>query len=278
MSASTFPSSAVPFQRHAIAAIVRRDYQLARSYRLAFAMDLLFGFANLILYFFISRTFTGVGRTAGLHGAPSYFAFALVGIVITVVMAAASTSLGMRIREEQLTGTLEALVVQPLNSFELAVGLVGFPFLFAMFRALAYLGIAWMWLDVDLARADWGGVALVFLSAGLALTSLGIALGAFVFVIKRGDVLASLAVFALGLISGSLFPVSVLPGWLEPLAKIAPMRFAFDGLRSALYRGSGWGEDVVVLALLGVLTLPLSIWIFDRSLRFAERKGSLAQY
>jgi ABC-type multidrug transport system permease subunit len=278
MNASTFRFSAVPFRRHAIAAIVRRDYQLARSYRLAFGMDLLLGFANLILYFFISRTFTGVGRTAGLHGAPSYFAFALVGIVITVVMTAASTSLAMRIREEQLTGTLEALVVQPLGSFELAVGLVGFPFLFAMVRALAYLGIAWAWLNVDFARADWSGVALVFLSAGLALTSLGIALGAIVLVIKKGDVLASLAVFALGLISGALFPISVLPDWLEPLAKIAPMRFAFDGLRSALYRGSGWGEDVVVLALFGALTFPAAVWIFDRSLRFAERKGSLAQY
>jgi ABC-2 type transport system permease protein len=278
MNASTFHFSAVPFQRHAIAAIVRRDYQLARSYRLAFALDLLLGFANLILYFFISRTFTGVGRTAGLHGAPNYFAFAVVGIVITVVMTAASTSLAMRIREEQLTGTLEALVVQPLSSFELAIGLVGFPFLFAMVRAVAYLGIAWAWLDVDLAQADWSGVTLVFLTAGLALTSLGIALGAIVLVVKKGDVLASLAVFALGLISGSLFPISVLPGWLEPLAKIAPMRFAFDGLRSALYRGSGWGEDVVVLALFGALTFPAAVWIFDRSLRFAERKGSLAQY
>jgi ABC-2 type transport system permease protein len=278
MSASTFPSRTVPLRKEAIAAIVQRDYQLARSYRLAFGMDLLLGFANLILYFFISRTFTGVDRTAELHGAPSYFAFAVVGIVITVVMTAASTSLAMRIREEQLTGTLEALVVQPLSSFELAVGLVGFPFLFAMVRALAYLGIAWAWLDVDLARADWSGVALVFLTAGLALTSLGIALGAIVLVIKRGDVLASLAVFALGLISGSLFPISVLPDWLEPLAKISPLRFAFDGLRSALYRGGGWGDDVAVLAVFGALTFPVAVWIFDRSLRFAERKGSLAQY
>src|SRR2546430_12758383 len=98
-------------------------------------------------------------------------------------MTAASTSLGVRIREEQLTGTLEALVVQPLTSFELAVGLVGFPFLFAMVRALAYLGIAWAWLDVDLSHADWSGVALVFLSVCLALTSLGIRLGAIVLVI-----------------------------------------------------------------------------------------------
>lgn len=278
MRASTFPARTVPLRKEAIAAIVQRDYQLARSYRLAFGMDLLLGFANLILYFFISRTFTGVDRTAELDGAPTYFAFALVGIVITVVMTAASTSLAIRIREEQLTGTLEALVVQPLSSFELAVGLVGFPFLFAMVRALAYLGIAWAWLDVDLAQADWSGVALVFLTAGLALTSLGIALGAIVLVIKRGDVLASVAVFALGLISGSLFPISVLPDWLEPLAKISPLRFAFDGLRSALYRGGGWGDDVAVLAVFGALTFPVAVWIFDRSLRFAERKGSLAQY
>ena len=160
----------------------------------------------------------------------------------------------------------------------LAVGLVGFPLLFAMVRALAYLGIAWAWLDVDLGQADWSGVALVFLTASLAFISLGIALGAIVLVIKKGDALASLAVFALALISGSLFPISVLPGWLEPLAKIAPMRFAFDGLRSALYRGSGWGEDVVILALFGALIFPAAVWIFDRSLRFAKRKGSLAQY
>jgi ABC-2 type transport system permease protein len=193
-------------------------------------------------------------------------------------MTAASTSLAIRIREEQLTGTLEALVVQPLSSFELALGLVGFPFLFAMVRALAYLGIAWAWLDIDLGHADWVGVGLSFLTAGLVLSSLGIALGAIVLVIKKGDVLVSLAVFALTLISGSLFPISVLPGWLEPLAKVAPTRFAFDGLRSALYRGNGWGEDVLVLLLLWALTLPIAFWIFDRSIRFAEQKGSLAQY
>jgi ABC-2 type transport system permease protein len=278
MSASICSSRALLFRRHPIAAIVRRDFQLARSYRLAFGMDLVLGLANLILYFFISRTFAGVDRTAELHGAPTYFAFALAGIVITLVMTAASTSLAIRIREEQLTGTLEALVVQPLSSFELALGLVGFPFLFAMVRALAYLGIAWAWLDIDLGHADWVGVGLSFLTAGLVLSSLGIALGAIVLVIKKGDVLVSLAVFALTLISGSLFPISVLPGWLEPLAKVAPTRFAFDGLRSALYRGNGWGEDVLVLLLLWALTLPIAFWIFDRSIRFAEQKGSLAQY
>ena len=266
-----------PVRVQAIAAIMHRDYHITRSYRLAFGLDLFFGVANLFLYYFISRTF-GHASPASLDGAPSYFAFAVVGIVVMVVMQAASASTAVRIREEQLTGTLEALVVQPITSLELGLGLAGFPFVFAIVRAVVYLAVASAWLGVDVGQADWPGTALVLLTGGAARTSLGIALGAIVLVIKKGDVLAGLAIFVLGLLAGSLFPTSVLPGWIQPLAKISPPRFALDGMRSALYRGTGWGEDAIVLALLALLTLPLAVWIFDRALRFAERTGSLAQY
>ena len=279
MAASTFPASRqlLVIRAQAITAIVRRDYHITRSYRLAFGLDLVFGVANLLLYYFISRTF-GSASTASLDGAPSYFAFAVVGIVVMVVMQAASAATAVRIREEQLTGTLEALVVQPITSLELALGLAGFPFVFAIVRAVVYLAIASAWLGVDVGQADWPGTALVLVTAGAALTSLGIALGAIVLVIKKGDVLAGVAIFVLGLLAGSLFPISVLPGWIQPLAKISPPSFALDGMRSALYQGTGWGEDAVVLALLAVLTFPLAVWIFDRALRFAKRTGSLAQY
>jgi ABC-2 type transport system permease protein len=262
---------------HAISAIVRRDYHITRSYRLAFGLDLVFGIANLLLYYFISRTFGPAGG-ANLDGAPSYFAFAVVGIVVIVVVQAASTALAVRIREEQLTGTLEALVVQPITSLELCVGLAGFPFVFALLRAVVYIAVAAALLDVPVGPADWPGAGLVLLTAGIALTSLGIALGAVVLVVKKGDVLASLAIFVLGLVGGALFSISVLPGWLQPVAKVVPTRFALDGLRSALYRGSDWGTDAAILALFAAVTFPVAVWIFDRALRFAERTGSLAQY
>jgi ABC-type multidrug transport system permease subunit len=99
-----------------------------------------------------------------------------------------------------------------------------------------------------------------------------------VLVLKKGDVLASISIFVLGLVGGALFSISVLPGWLQPVAEVVPTRFALDGLRSALYRGTDWGGDVLILVLFAAITFPLAVWIFDRSLRFAERTGSLAQY
>jgi ABC-2 type transport system permease protein len=279
MAVSSFRTrgSVVPVRWSAITAIVRRDYHITRSYRLAFGLDLFFGVANLLLYYFISRTF-GKAAGASLDGAPSYFAFAVAGIVVIVVVQAASTALAMRIREEQLTGTLEALVVQPITSVELCLGLAGFPFVFAFLRAIVYIALAAAFLGVPVGHADWPGMALVLLTAGAALTGLGIALGGVVLVLKKGDVLASIAIFVLGLVGGALFSISVLPGWLQPLADVVPTRFALDGLRAALYRGTDWGGDVLILVLFAAITFPLAVWIFDRALRFAERSGSLAQY
>jgi ABC-type multidrug transport system permease subunit len=257
--------------------MIRRDVQVTRSYRLAFVLDVVFGLLNLALFFFISRTFASV-HGADLHGAPTYFAFASVGIAITIVVDAASAGLAHRIRDEQLTGTLEALLIQPVTTAEVSFGLAGFPFVFAMLRAVFYLLVAAVWFHLDLGRASWIGFALVLVVAGVAFSALGVLLGAAVLVIKRGDVLVGLVIFAIGLVSGALFPIAVLPGWLEPVGKVMPTRFAFDGLRAAMFAGSGWWKDVGALAGYSVVGIPLAIWVFGRALKFAQRQGTLGQY
>lgn len=260
-----------------VLAIVRRDFLITRSYRLAFVMDLIVGVINLAVFFFISRTFDDVG-SANLNGAPSYFAFAAIGIAITVVIDAASTTLAGRIRQEQLTGTLETLLVQPVTVSELAFGLAGFPFFFAMIRAVLYLVIGGFWFDVDLEQLSLLGFVLVLLAAGAAFSALGILLGGIVLVVKRGQAVVGLIIFGMTLVSGALFPVSVLPGWLEPVGRIVPTRFAFDGLRDAVFLGTGWWGDAVALAFFAAAGIPLAIWVFRQALEHGRRTGSLTQY
>jgi ABC-type multidrug transport system permease subunit len=257
--------------------MIRRDSLVTRSYRLAFVLDVVFGLLNLVLFFFISRTFQNV-QGANLHGAPTYFAFASVGIAITIVVDAASTGLANRVRGEQLTGTLEALLVQPVTNAEVAFGMAAFPFAFAMVRAVFYLVVAVLWFHLDVARANWFGFSLVLIVAGVAFSALGVMLGGMVLVIKRGDVLVGMVIFAMGLVSGALFPVSVLPPWLEAIGKVMPTRFAFDGLRASMFVGTGWWRDVVALTIYSVAGIPAAVWVFGWALGVAQRQGSLGQY
>jgi ABC-type multidrug transport system permease subunit len=257
--------------------MVRRDVAVTRSYRLAFILDVFFGVLNLALFFFISRLFGDISE-ADLHGAPSYFAFASVGIAITIVVDAASTGLAQRIRGEQLAGTLEALLTQPVTRSEIAFGLAAFPFVFAMMRAAFYLVIAGLWFNVDLERADWPGFFSVLVASGAAFTAIGIMLGALTLVVKRGDVLVGMLIYVMGLVSGAFFPISVLPDWVEPIGKVVPLRFAFDGLRSSVFLGGGWGWDVGALLLTTAIGVPLAIWVFGQALAHTLRRGTIGQY
>jgi ABC-2 type transport system permease protein len=274
-AASTFPLR--PPRLNRILTLVRREYASRRTYRLAFVLDLLFGVANLLVYYFISKAL-GVGANADLGGAPSYFAFALVGIAITNVIGAASTGLAYRVREEQFTGTLEALMVQPVTLTELSAGLAGYPFLFSMGRAAVYILAGGWLLGVDFGSTDWLGFVVMLIVSALAFGSLGVVLGGVMLVVKRGEAVVGFFTYALGILGGAFFPISALPSWLEPIARIVPTRFAFEGLRHAIFVGGGWTRDAVILLVMGLVSLPLASYLFTKAVDYTRRAGTLTQY
>jgi ABC-2 type transport system permease protein len=258
-------------------ALIRRDFLITRSYRLTFVLDAFAGVIYLSTYYFISKIFDGV-PTSSLQGAPSYFAFAAVGAALAAVIDSVTTAITFRLREEQLTGTLEMLVVQPIRSSEICLGFVGFPFIFGGFRAALYLIVAGIWMDLDVAKVDWIGVVVMFLLSGAALATIGIASGALVLLFKRGATLVGLGLYALTLLSGSVFPISTLPDSLELIAKASPLRLAFDGVRSALFQGGGWERDALWLLLFGIAGIPVALYLFEASLQHTKRRATLGQY
>jgi ABC-type polysaccharide/polyol phosphate export permease len=261
----------------AVAAFARRDFLIASSYRLPFVADLTWGVIDLVLYFFISEV-VGPVPAADLDGAPSYFAFALVGILVSLVIGTATGEIAGRIRSEQLTGTLELLCAQPLSTGRLAAGYAAYPIAFAIVRVAFYFLVAVLFLDLATASADWAGVVLVLGASALAFFALGILAAAATVVFKRGDAVVEVAVFAMTFVSGALFPVSVLPSWAQSIGEVMPTWFAFDGLRKALFEGDGWETSAAVLAGIGIVGIPLAVRVFAAALQHAKRKGTLAEY
>jgi ABC-2 type transport system permease protein len=227
-AASTFLPRARP-RLNRVLTLVRREYASRRTYRLAFLLDLLFGVANLLVYYFIART-------------------------------------------------LEALIVQPVTLTELSAGLAGYPFLFSMGRAAVYILVGGSLLGVDFTHTDWLGFVVMLLVSALAFGALGIILGGVMLVVKRGEALVGLFTYALGILGGAFFPISTLPDWLQPIARIVPTRFAFEGLRHAIFLGGDWVADALVLLVMGIVALPIANYFFARAVDHTRRAGTLTQY
>lgn len=260
-----------------LAAFARRDFRIAASYRLPFVADLTWGVIDLVLYYFISKV-VGPDPGADLQGAPSYFAFALAGILMSLVIESATSDISGRIRSEQLTGTLELLCAQPVRTSQLALGYASFPLAFAVVRVFVYIGIAVVALGFAADQTDWVGVVVILVLSGVAFLGLGILAAAATIVFKQGEAIVDAAIFAMTFISGALFPLSVLPDWLEPIGRAMPTSFAFEGLRDALFRGEGWGPEAGALALIAIVGLPLCVWIFGKALAHSTRAGTLNEY
>ncbi len=253
-----------------------RDLKIARTYRVAIVLELAFGLLNLAVFYFISRLIES-GELA-LPTPGSYFDFAAIGIAIAVVIEAGVAGISVRLREEQLTGTLEGLMLQPLRSSEFAIGLGALPLAIGSARVVAYLLAGVLFLGLDLGNADWAGALIILISIVAALFSIGAAVAAATLVVKRSEVVIGVAAFAIAILGGAFFPISELPEPIRQLAEVLPTRLVFDGARDALLVGSGWGEEALGLGLFALIGLPLSFLLFRASLRSARRRGTLSEY
>lgn len=261
----------------AVFAFARRDSRTSASYRAALVFDVALTAITLVIYFYISKLFGRPARGT-LGGAPDYFSFVAVGVSAAVIVQAGAVGLAASLRQEQYTGTLEALSVKPVTTTEMAFGLAVYPFLFSMARSAVYITIAAGLLGADFSNIDPLGFAIGIALTGLALMSVGIAMGAFIFVVKRGEAVGAVLVSMLVLLGGAYFPISIFPAGIEAIGRFVPTRFAFDGIRAAVFRGEGWAEPLLKLLAFGAVSLPIAVFLFDQALKLAKRRGTLAQY
>jgi ABC-2 type transport system permease protein len=201
------------------------------------------------------------------NGTSSWFT-SVVSIInqitlLTVVLTGAAV-----IRERE-HGTLEHLLVMPLNAFEIALAKCwanGLVILLATIFSLAT--IVQGALQVPIA----GSVGLWLVGVMLYLffaTALGIFLGTISRSMAQFALLVILVIMVLQLLSGGNTPVESQPSWLQYLTYFLPSRHFVSFSQIIIYRGGGlsavW-ENFAVVAAIGILFFVYSLTLFRKSI------------
>jgi len=95
---------------------------------------------------------------------------------------------------------------------------------------------------------------------------------------EKGTQLGFVAQGVLLVVSGVYYPVSVLPEWMQAIAKISPATYALRGCRAAILEGAGitalWA-DIWPLLVIGAVSVPLGLWVFHTGEQYAKKHGKL---
>lgn len=263
-----------------------RDLLHEISYRTHFLLQTVGSFFFVTMWFFISRFVAGAFRPPDDLPGVSYFAFVLVGFAFFQYLQATLNSFSSKIRREQLTGTLEAMLVTPTPSSLVILGSTVWDYLMTTFRVMVILA-----LGAVLARASGEEIGLqasglpaffvLLLLTIIAFAGIGILSAAFTIWLKRGDPVNYLISAGSALLGGVFFQVEVMPMWLQQIARLLPITPALRAIRRALLTGAGISDvagEIQVLALFAAVLVPLGLLAFALSLRQARVAGTLVQY
>ncbi len=123
-------------------------------------------------------------------------------------------------------------------------------------------------------------VAVIVLSI-IVFAAVGNFGAALVIVVQQSGTIVAGALSIIGVISGTLFPITELPSWLQKIAHLSPLTYGLEALRSATLAEqppTSYARDLLVLMGFAIVLVPLSAWVLERAFRVAQRRGTLATF
>ncbi|MBO0959066.1 ABC transporter permease [Neobacillus sp. MM2021_6] len=168
---------------------------------------------------------------------------------------------GIGLLRERTTGTLERLLSTPIRRGEIVTAyLVGYG-LFAVLQTIIVVIYSITVLDIVLAGSIWN-VLLINLLLALVALSLGILLSTFAASEFQMMQFIPIAVIPQIFFAG-IFPLEGMADWLQVIAKVFPMYYAGDALKSVMYKGNGFSEiggDLLALVIFAGVFILLNIF------------------
>jgi len=229
---------------------------------------------------------SGMRGTFQLFGAGNFdfIQFLFPGTIgITILFTAIFSSIST-VRDREV-GFLKEILVAPVSRASIAIGKILGGATIASLQALLMLvfaPIVGIKLSLPLIL---GLIPAIFLVA-FTIASFGMVLAARLRSTEGFQVVMNLVMMPLFLLSGALFPLTDIPGWMEILSRINPVSYSIDLLRQVVFlhlavpqvvadsfkitvlgMKMGLWQDVLIVAVFAVLFSSLGTFFFSRSER-----------
>ncbi len=199
---------------------------------------------------------SGIGSTASVAPDLDYQTFIFPGIVSMSIIFT-SVFYGSYIIWDRKFDFLKSVMVAPVSRGTVFVGKTLGGMTNSLIQSLILMAIGAA-IGIPLNAVSILQVVSVILLLSFGLTSLGLALGSYMYSLEGFQMIVSFVVFPLFFLSGALFPLDGLPSWLSVLTAMDPATYGVSAMRSSML---GVGSDLELnFAILTAYTAALGVF------------------
>jgi ABC-2 type transport system permease protein len=257
-------------------AFVERNFNLSKRYLGWELVFITYSVAQSLSILYIGASFGG--GAAGGKGR-DIILYLAIGALVWSYLSTVFEAISETITWERWEGTIEYTLMAPISRVTHLLGSSLYSVAYSLLRTALILVVLGLFFHLDLGRANLLSSLVVVILSSLSFLGIGIMAAALPLLFtERGTQMTFVMSAGLLLVSGVYYPITVLPRWMQLLATVSPANYALDAIRQAVMSRAGLGAlwpDIWPLALIGALTIPLGLLVFQRAERYAKRTGRL---
>lgn len=197
-----------------------------------------------------------------ISGVQAGFGQSIPGMGSMYVMFTVLGGTAVLLRERR-QWTLQRLAVMPLTRAQLLGGKILTYFTLGMIQYLVIFAVgAAVGLDFG---NDWLGLLLVMIAFVLCITALAFVLAIFMQNEEQAAGTARLLALTLAPLGGAWWPLEIVPGFMQTIAKASPIAWAMQGFKEIIFYGGSISSvlpDVGILVAAAAVLFVLAIWQF----------------
>jgi ABC-2 type transport system permease protein len=203
----------------------------------------------------------------------------IIGTIFWNFLSIVFGFIGETVTWERWEGTLEYTFMAPVRRYTQLVGSTLFAVSYAVIQMVIILAVMLLFFDVEFTGGNFL-TAGVFLALG-SISFVGVGMMAAILpllYVERGDQMVFVIQSIILLFSGVYYETDVLPGWMQFISQFSPGTYVLDGIRGGLIDGKPVTEllhNVWPLLIMGVVLIPLGVYVFGIAERYAKRTGKL---
>jgi len=272
MSVALPRSSTVRHELIGLSGVVERNLYLVKRYIWWDVAFMFWTIANTLTIVFIAR---GVNVPEAQQNAlATKF---LVGGVIWAYLGIIFEIVTETVAWERWEGTIEYTFMAPVSRPVHLFGMGLFAVLYGIVRAIILFAAVVAFIGIDVPNANYGAAVAVLGISSISFIGIGMMTAVLPLISpEKGTQLGFIAQGLMLVVSGVYYEVSVLPDWMQWVAKISPATYALRANRDQILTGAGvrWA-DVWPLLVIGAVSVPLGLFVFRTGERYAKQHGKL---
>jgi len=209
-----------------------------------------------------------VQTEGAVSGSFSYFDFIAPGLMAMTVMMSVMTGLPAAISHEREVGTLDGMMVAPVNRLAVILGKTLAQTARGMLQGSIILALAVVLFGVTIH----GSILLIFtllLLGVFSFVGLGIVITSFAKDQETAMMVMMALMFPMMLLSGVFFPIQQMPWYMQDISQVLPLTYAATALRKVMVLGASISMITTELAVLigfGVVMTIIAVPVFKRAM------------